>query len=221
MQPGWNRLADATAAAGAAKLQLSIVALGHVHAENLTALTPHFQRIEQLVLEIAPREPLAKHRAEFNRAIDAATSDWILIVRERETIDEALAAEIVAAAEGARARGFRIRSLPYYAGAPLRIGEGESEVRLFHRRYYLRYANKGEWDELMIQGSVVRLANALRSITFESPDAHREHLAGRARTHSSVRRAFGFLRYLLATRTLDRNTLRYLWIEAAFDSADR
>lgn len=216
MQPGWNRLADATAATGAAKLQLSIVALGHVHAENLTALTPHFQRIEQLVLEIAPREPLAKHRAEFNRAIDAATSDWILIVRERETIDDALAAEIVSAAEGAKARGFRIRSVPYYAGAPLRIGEGESEVRLFHRRYYLRYANKGEWDELMIQGSVVRLTSTLRSITFESAEEHREHLGERAKKHSPIRRSLRFLSYLLATRTLDRNTLRYLWTEAAF-----
>lgn len=216
MQPGFNRLADATGAGNKAKLQLSIVALGHVHAKDLAALTPHFQRIEQLVLEIAPREPLARHRAEFNRALDAATSDWILIVRERETVDDALAAEIVAAAEGAKARGFRIRSVPFYAGEPLRIGEPENDVRLFHRRYYLRFANKGEWDELMIQGAVVRLTSVFRSVTFDSVAAHREHLVAHATKVSAVRRALVFLRYLIATRTLDRNTLRYLWTEAGF-----
>ena len=216
MQPGWDRLADATAAGSSAKLQLSIVALGHVHAEDLAALTPHFQRIEQLVLEIAPRDPLAKHRAEFNRAIDAATSDWILIVRERERIDAPLAAEIVVAAEEAKARGFRIRSVPFYAGLPLRIGEPENEVRLFHRRYYLRFANKGEWDELMIQGAVVRLTNAFRSITFESSSAHLEHLAAQAERRSRAQRALVFLGYLAATRAHDRATLRYLWTEAGF-----
>ena len=216
MRPGWDRLADATAAGSAAKLQLSIVALGHVHAEDLAALTPHFQRIEQLVLEIAPRDPLSRHRAEFNRAIDAATSDWILIVREREAIDAPLAAEIVAAAEAAKARGFRIRSVPFYAGRRLRIGEPDNEVRLFHRRYYLRFANKGEWDELMIQGAVVRLTNAFRSVTFESPAAHLEHLDAHAQRRSPLHRALVFLRYVVATRAHDRGTLRYLWTEAGF-----
>jgi hypothetical protein len=219
MQPGWDRLADATAAGSAAKLQLSIVTLGHVHAEDLVVLTPYFQRIEQLVLEIPPRDALALHRAEFNRAVDAATSDWVLVVRERETIDEALASEIVSAAEGAKARGFRIRSVPFYAGLPLRLEGEQGEVRLFHRRYYLRYANKGEWDELTIQGSVVRLANAFRSVTFESVEAHRVHLEERAGRVSPVGRVLRFLRYAVATGAHDRNTLRYLWTEAGFDIA--
>jgi hypothetical protein len=213
----WDRLADATTSSSAAKLQLSVVALGHVHAEDLAALTPHFQRIEQLVLEIAPHQPLARHRAEFNRAIDAATSDWILIIRERETIDEALGLEIARAAEGAKARGFRIRSVPFYAGSPLTLGEKDGEVRLFHRRYYLRYANKGEWDELAIQGSVVRLANVFHSVTFASVEEHLSHLAARAKRRLLPARVLQFLRYAAATGTRDANTLRYLWAEAAFD----
>ena len=221
MPAPWNRLTDATAAGSAAKLQLSIIALGHVHAEDLAQLTPHFQRIEQLVLEIAPHEPLSRHRAEFNRALDAATSDWILVVRERETIGEALAAEIVAAAEGARARGFRIRSVPYYAGKVLRLGTGDGEVRLFHRRYYMRYADKGEWQELMIQGTVVRLSETFRSVTFPSWQAHREHLAAMASPQSGWRRVLMFLRYVAGTRAHDANTLRYLWTEAAFDVPPR
>jgi hypothetical protein len=211
----WDRLADATQRPAAQPL--SVVTLGHVHAEDLVALTPHFSRIEQLVLDVPPRDPLSMHRAEFNRAVDAATADWVLVLRERETIDDALAAEIASAASDAKARGFRVRSIPTYAGQPLHLGDEQGEVRLFHRRYYLRFANKGQWQEILVQGSVVRLANALRSVTFASPDEHRRHLAERAAPHSTLRRALLFLRYALATRTTDRNTLRYLWIEAGFD----
>jgi transcriptional regulator of nitric oxide reductase len=198
-------------------VRLAVITLGHVHTEDLVALTPLFEHIEQLVLDIPPRDELSQHRAEFNRAVDAASTDWILIVREREVIDEALAKEIAKAASDVQARGFRIRSTPFYAGRPLRIGKDSGEVRLFHRRYYMRFANKGQWDEILIQGTVVRLVNALRSVTFASADEHRKHLAERAAPHSSPRRVLLFLRYLIGTRTFDRNTLRYLWIEAAFD----
>ncbi|HEX9161869.1 MAG TPA: hypothetical protein VF980_09200 [Thermoanaerobaculia bacterium] len=214
MPVGWDRLADATSSPAA--LQLSIVTFGHVHENELAALTPHFARLEQLVLDIPPRDALAKHRAEFNRALDAATNDWILILREREVIDEPLAQEIASVTAAAKARGFRIRSVPYYAGKPLQIG-GESEVRLFHRRYYIRYANKGEWSEIMIQGTVVRLEKVLRSVTFESAEVHRAYLAKTAIPHSSVRRTLLFVRDAIAARTIDRNTLRYIWIEAGFD----
>src|SRR5690348_18151611 len=77
-------------------MRLAIITLGHVHTEDLVALTPHCEHIEQLVLDIPPRDELSAHRAEFNRAVDAASTDWILIVREREVVDDALAKEIVA-----------------------------------------------------------------------------------------------------------------------------
>jgi hypothetical protein len=216
MTVAWDRLADAKQPR-AAKQPLSVITLGHVHADDLVALTPHFERIEQLVLDVAPRDPLSKHRAELNRAIDAAGCDWLLVVREREQIDDALSAEIAAAAAGGAARGFRIRSVPLYAGKPLLLGDRGGEVRLFHRRYYLRFANKGEWEELQVQGSVVRLANAFRSVTFASHGEHRAFLAGSAAPHSWLRHALLFVSYAISARTLDRNTLRYLWIEAGFD----
>lgn len=198
-------------------MRLAIITLGHVHTEDLVALTPLFEHLEQLVLDIPPRDPIAKHRAEFNRAVDVAGTDWILVVRERETLDEALAKEILDAANAGKARGFRIRSIPYYAGAPLHVTRDGGEVRLFHRRNYMRYANKGEWDEITVQGSVVRLANAFRSVTFATPEEHRAHLAAKAAPHSLVRRALLFTSYVLSTRARDKNTLRYLWIEAAYD----
>jgi hypothetical protein len=197
-------------------MRLAIITLGHVHAEDLAPLTLLFEHIEQLVLDIPPREDLSQHRAEFNRAVDAASTDWILIVRERETIGEALAKEIAKATSDVQARGFRIRSIPFYAGKPLRIGDASGEVRLFHRRFYMRFHNKGQWDELMIQGTVVRLVNELHSVTFATAEEHRAHLAERAAARSGAGRVLRFLRYAIGTRTLDRNTLQYLWVESAF-----
>lgn len=198
-------------------MRLSIITLGHVHTEDLVALTPHFEHIEQLVLDIPPRDALSRHRAEFNRAVDAAGTDWILIVREREVVDEALAKEIIEAANAAKARGFRIRSVPYYCAAPLHLTRDDGEVRLFHRRNYMRYANKGEWDEVTVQGSVIRLVHAFRSVTFTTAEEHRAHLAALAAPHSMLRRVLLFVRYVLGSRARDRNTLRYLWIEAGYD----
>lgn len=201
-------------------MRLSIIALGHVHAEDLAPLTTRFTHLEQLVLDIAPRDELSRHRAELNRAIDAATADWLLIVRERETIDDALATEIAHAVSEAKARGFRIRAVPYYAGKPLQLEESTGEVRLFHRRHYLRHANKGEWEEITVQGSVVRLGNAFRSVTFASEEEHRSHLAAQGTLRSAPRRALVFVRYVIGTRVRDANTLRYLWIEASYDVSE-
>lgn len=218
MPTAWDRLADATQPEAVAGT-LSIITLGHVHTEDLTALSPHFKKLEQLVLDVPPFDPLAKHRAEFNTAIDAASGDWLLIVREHEIVDDALAGEVAEAVAAAKARGFRIRSIPFYCGKPLRIGTEEGEIRLFHRRYYLRYANKGEWQQLGIQGTVVRLNNILRSMSFETAAAHREQLARKGVPHSGLRHLLLFLRYAVGAHTFDRNTLRYLWIEAGFDQA--
>ncbi len=194
-------------------MQLSIVTLGHVHTEDLAALQTHFTKLEQLVLDVEPRVSLTDHRAELNRAIDAGTADWVLIVREREVVDDALAKEILAVMSEAKARGFRIRSVPFYAGKPLRINVDDGELRLFHRRNLLRRG------EMSVQGSVVRLANVLRSVTFATSEEHREYLAREATPRSAIGRALLFARYVLGTRARDANTLRYLWIEAGFAAA--
>ena len=198
--------------AAALQMQLSIVTLGHVHEQDIAALTPHFTRIEQLVLDIAPRGALAKHRPEFNRAVDASTNDWLLVVREPETVDETLAMEISAAITASNAWGFRIRTQPLYAGRPLRLRVDEGEIRLFHRRHYLRRE-----EETSIQGTVVRLHHPFHAVTFESHAAHREYLARTATPRAAARRALIFLRDAIATRSTDANTLRYIWTEAGFD----
>ena len=81
----------------------------------------------------------------------------------------------------------------------------------------MRFANKGQWDEILIQGTVVRLVNALRSVTFATAEEHRAHLAERAVPRSGAGRVLQFLRYAIAIRAMDSNTLRYLWVEAGFN----
>jgi hypothetical protein len=189
-------------------MELSIIALGHIHTDAIEPLTPYVQRLEQLVTDLPPRTPLAERRAEINRAVDAASSDWILILREREFVDPELAREIADAIGRAAARGFRLRVLPLYAGRPLRLGERAGDLRLFHRRYLLRRG------EIAVQGTVIRLTHPLRARTFESAAEHMAYLQERGVPHSALRRT---LRFLRNARTLDRNTLRYLWIEAGFD----
>jgi len=197
---------------------LSIVALGHVHAEHVMALSQYFSPIEILALDIPPRDALSRHRAEFHRAIDAANNDWLLLVREREEADPPLAREMAEAAAAGNARGFRIRALPMYAGKPLHIGNPDAgEVRFFHRRNFMRFANKGEWQEVTVQGTVVRLNESLRSVTFATSGEHREYLARTGVPHSLVRRLLLFAHHVVATRAFDGNTRRYLWIEAGFD----
>lgn len=192
-------------------MRLSIVTLGHVHSEDLAPLTTRFDHLEQLVLDIPPRAELAAHRAEFNRAVDAASADWLLIVRERERIDDALADEIRSVASDAKAPGFRIRSVPFYAGKPLKLTRDDGELRLFQRRNLLRRG------ELAVQGTIVRLTQPLRSITFASAQEHRDYLAKHAKRRSPLARLLRFAGYLAGVRTLDANTLRYLWVEAGYE----
>lgn len=200
-------------------MQLSIITLGHVHTEELESLSRNaaFTKLEQLVLDINPRDPLSHHRAEFNRAIDAASADWVLVVRERESVSDELAGEIATAVKAATAWGFRVRVEVVYAGKPLHLRLDDGEVRLFHKRHYLRFAGKGEWDEVMIQGTIVRLRQPLRALSFASVEEHRASLAQSAVPHSRLRRTFVFLRDAVGSRTLDPNTIRYIWTEAGFD----
>jgi hypothetical protein len=56
--------------------------------------------------------------------------------------------------------------------------------------------------------------------TFRSPEEHRAYLEKTAVPHSWLRHRLLFARNALAARARDQNTLRYLWIEAGFDSGE-
>jgi hypothetical protein len=196
---------------------LTVLALGHCSPTAIEPLFRHASRIELMELSIDSRAALEDHKAELNRAIDAAGSDWILILREREVVDSGLAAEIDNAISAEKAWGFRIRSVPFYAGKPLKIGPAQGEIRLFHRRHYTRFEAGREAGTIRVQGTVIRLSGAFRSDTFASSSDHRAWLARVAVPHSLFRTVLLFARYAIAAGTVDANTLRYLWIEAGSD----
>ena len=191
---------------------LSIIAIGHVQFDAIEPLTKVFDSCEELVLDVEPRALLEQHRTELNRAIDAATNDWVIIVRERERVGSELAAEIAGAvAEPARAWGYRIQTTFRYRGLPLQLPAGDGELRLVHRRHLLRQG------ALSVQGTVIRLQGKLEVPTFDSRSEHLAHLEQRGVPHSRLRRLLLFLTRSIANRITDRNTLAYLWIESGFD----
>jgi len=149
-------------------------------------------------MEIALIDSPVANIANIARALRHAGADL------RVTRDAAVIAE-------ARVRGFRIRTKPIYSGKPLRIGNDEGELRLFHRRYFLRRG------DIAVQGTVVRLLNSFEATTFTSPREHRDYLAKTGVPHSGLRHVLLFMRYAMSAHTLDANTLHYLWLEAGFD----
>jgi hypothetical protein len=197
---------------------LTIIALGTIRAEDVRPLAHRFAPLEQIDLPLPPQAALEEHKGELNRAIGAAASDWVLILREREFIDPELGEEIArATAEPPKAWAYRMRSVAFYAGAPLRIGQQDlGEIRLFHRRHYVRFEAKKEATAMRVQGTVIRLDAPLRSMTFDTPEEHLVYLERTAVPRSFARRLSLFARTLIATRTLDANTIRYLWIEAGY-----
>jgi len=200
-------------------MSLTLLAVGHLPASAIESLLRRLPPIEAIELPLPPRVTLEDHKAELNRAIDAASNDWILIVREHEVVDDTLAVEITQAMSESRAWGYRIRTIPIYCGRPLRVAAEQGEIRLFHRRHYARFEARREARVMRVQGTIVRLEAPLRAVTFATREEHREYLDARFAPHSSLRRSLVFVRDAIALRAVDRNTLGYLWIEAGFDHA--
>jgi hypothetical protein len=197
---------------------LTIIALGAIHGDDVRPLANRFAPLEQIDLSLPPRAALEEHKGELNRAIAAAANEWVLILRQREFVDPELAEEIYrATVEPTKAWAYRLRSIAFYNGAPLRIGQkDDGEIRLFHRRHYVRFEAKKEATAMRVQGTVIRLDAPLRSMTFETAQEHLLELERTAVPRSFFRRLGVFAHALVTTRTLDANTIRYLWIEAAY-----
>lgn len=203
---------------------LTILAAGDVRSEDFDALAPLFDSVAQIPLAILPRAPLEEHKAAVNRAIDASPGGWILILRERESVDSILAAELSkAASEHPAAWGYRVRAAPFYCGRPLHVGDDrQGEIRFLHRRH-CRFDLKSEGREMKVEGPVQRLRTPLRVLTFDSSAEHRAWLETTAVPHSVLRRLLLFARDAVATGAwrMRWTTLQFLWIEAAYDREGR
>ncbi|HVT43446.1 MAG TPA: hypothetical protein VMT00_03570 [Thermoanaerobaculia bacterium] len=203
---------------------LTLIAVGNVTAENVSELTPFFEPIEQIDLPLERGAVLSESKGEVNRALAAAASPWILILRNRETVSAPLASEIFRAVTSARtAWAYRIRSLTLYRNRPLELGPArdEGEVRLVHQRH-CRFDPRLRGSEMKVEGPVIRLHGVLESRTFASSLEHRNHLERKGVPHSLLRRLLLFAKNALLTRAWlgKTNTLVWLWIEAGYDMAD-
>jgi len=211
---------DARLLAGSSVRAISILSLGSVDARSIETLAKFFPLIEQIDSGLGPDALLTDHAAALNRAIDGASGNWILILRGRETIDPSLAGELASAvSEPPLAWGYRIASVAVYCGRALRFGRDKGEIRLFQRRH-ARFDLRAPGREMKVQGTVIRIMHPLRMITFESAADHQRHLAERGVPHSLLRRLLLFSRNAIVTGSLWRSatSLRYLWIEAGYDS---
>lgn len=201
---------------------ITVLGFGRVTTDNTEHLVRRVGAIEQIDLRLERDEPLAAHVAEINRAIDAASCDWVLLVREHETVGEGLAAEIADSLGPApRAWGYRVRTRPLYRGEPLDLEpSGEGELRLLHRRH-ARFLPGGEPK---IQGTVIRTRETFDAATFVSEAEQERWLADRGTRRGIVARTVVFAIDALRCGPLraGRNGLRYLWVNAAWSrSAER
>jgi hypothetical protein len=199
---------------------LSVLMIGAESAQRLPALEGRFARFELLQLPGDPERDLRAAGREINRIVDDAISPWILILRNGERVSERLAEEIaLAVGPSPRAWGFRIRSRLTYGGRPLLIGRaGEGEIRLFHRRH-ARLGAEASAREMKVQGSVVRLRSGLERELYSDSRSHLADLEQRGRRVTASIRLFRFLRRAVEEGAWrSPATLRFLWIEARFDS---
>jgi hypothetical protein len=199
---------------------LSVLCLGHITGEAIAPLLESFGGLELAEVPLPADTRLEDQPADINRAIDAARSHWVLILRGGEMVSEELAREVAASAiEPPLAWGFRIRSETVYAGRPLRLGKkSEGEVRLVHRRH-ARFDLRTPGAEIKVQGPVIRMKGTLRRHSFDSLEQHRRFLEREGVPHSLPRRILLFARDAVVTGSLWRGmtTLRYLWLEAGYD----
>ena len=203
---------------------LTILALGAAEPNDAAELVRLSGPVEQIELSLPRDADLLASKAALNQAVDAARSDWLLILRARERITVELAGEIIASiGPSPRAWAYRIRSLPWYCGEELRLGEaGEGEIRLFHRRHG-RFDTRAEAEVMKVQGTVIRLGQPLQSVTFSSTSEHEAYLQDRGRPRPLLSRLFVFLQWSVRLGAMWKGaaTRSYLWREAGWSAAPK
>jgi hypothetical protein len=155
--------------------------------------------------------------SSLNPLVDAAVSNWILIVRTGERVGTDLALEIVRGArEDPRAWGYRIGRRLVYRGETLTLGRREpGDIRLFNRRKARMQPN----GRMKVYGPVVRLASMFDLVVHESESDHEAALVHAGRQKASlVRHLAVFVASMVrwAPGSLTWPARRYLWIEAGW-----
>ncbi|MCX5578107.1 glycosyltransferase family 2 protein [Kaistia terrae] len=122
--------------------------------------------------------------AQKQRALDAATGDWVLSIDADEVIPHALAAEIRAAIETRAAAGYRVNRLNSFLGKPLRHGGWYPDRHLrLARRDAARFTKDLVHEALVVDGTVGDLATDMPHQSYRDLDEvldkqHRYALSG-------------------------------------------
>jgi glycosyltransferase involved in cell wall biosynthesis len=120
------------------------------------------------------RAPWPGFVEQRNRAVEAASHDWVLAIDADERVTPALAAEIqAAAARGFAQAGYRIPRAAFYLGRWIRATDWypDAQLRLFDRR-------RGRWqgalihESVSVQGEVGRMRGELQHYTYRDVSDH-------------------------------------------------
>ena len=109
--------------------------------------------------------------SQKQRALDAATGEWVLSIDADELIPPALAAEIRAAIAGGKEAGYRINRLSSFLGKPLRHGGWYPDRHLrLARRDAARFTDALVHESLVVQGTVGNLATDMPHQSYSNID---------------------------------------------------
>lgn len=198
---------------------LSVFAAGRVGEDALAPLRQRFDSVDVQPLPLPADVSFGRHQAEIRAALTTAGHDWVLLLREGESVSGELADAMARAlVDPPRAWGFRLGLRRLYRGAPLDLGaRSHGEIRLFQRRH-MRLDLRNRFEEMQIEGAVIRLEGWLERRLWDSAEEHAQAKARAGVPHSTLRRSLVFLRRAFEARAWARpNALRYLWIEAGWD----
>lgn len=193
---------------------LSVVVLGYASGDSVSALG-----VESEVIGTAlPADAVVvNHTEELNAVMLRAKHDWLLVLREGERINTALAEEIEEAIRGTRAWGYRLGVDFIYCGTVINRRDTVGEIRLVHRRHARFKPNPGA-REMFVQGTVVRLQHRLRRVLFETAREHREALEATSERCGALERMRAFLHAAWRERLFGGRLVaaRYWWVESHY-----
>jgi hypothetical protein len=198
---------------GGSDVAISVIVEGDDAPARLAGLA---RRVADVHL-IAGAEGASSDSSTLNPLVDAAPSNWILIVRRGETVPDNLAEEIEQNTRAEpRAWGYRLAVRRLYCGKTMPSERGVAgEVRLFHRRK----ARMQPGGRMKVQGTVVRLRSALDLVLHDSEEAHIAALRQEGRVESTgITKVLGWVALVLrnAPRSLHGPYMRYLWVESGW-----
>lgn len=211
------------AAAPSADRGVTVFTLGGIREGAVDRLAETFGSVEVLPLDLDRDASLSDAQPALRAAVNRASHDWVLLLRDGEGVPAPAAAELSASVtEPPKAWGFRLRVQPSCGGRPLLLDPALSgEIRFFHRRH-ARFDLRGRGAEMNVEGTVLRLREPLGREMFASHEAHRAWLATHGVPHSSLRRVLLFAKRAWVSRALlgSRVSLRDLWDEAGWDRGE-